>query len=1071
MKIKKIAVLCVAILFQWQCLFSKETRKNPTDQVVELNARGGLPNFFAKIARGDSLKVAYLGGSITAQDGWRVLSLRWLNERFPLARFSEINAAIGGTGSDFGVFRMNDHVLKFKPDLVFVEFAVNDSNTPPEKITRSMEGIVRQIWQHDPHTDICFVYTIEEQSVEALLKGQSRQSVETMEAVAGKYQVPCINFGCEVVRMVKDKQLIMKGPAKELNGVKVFSSDGVHPFTETGHTIYNNVLRRSFESMAASKKTGFKKHTLPKPIASDYFANTQMIDFTEARLSENWQVLQVADQPAFGFAGKYLTKFGKASKSGETLIIRFKGRTIGAYDIMGPDAGKVIVEIDGQVKHTISRFDRYCTYRRMNYFLIDHLEDKEHEVVFRVLADPFDKASILTEKMGNPEDYRENNWYVGKILVDGELIRTAKAGQPICKYKTDPVGKVVSSEFKGIEAYTRSEVCRVFQEHLGKQVNPVQNDTVLGQKGQELIVAGTFENNPFIRHLVNIGFVVDIKKQQGYSIRCAPNPEDKNNWILAIVGADVQGALYGLRDLEHYYLKNFKVVDGKLLATSFEVTDYPRVENRGHWGWGVNVPDKKAWMENMSRWKLNELIEWDNYPPEKAKEYVEFAHSRGIKLIWGFGWGWNIDWNYEIPAGFDHGKGKDVQMCGSSEFNRAFFKREILKKVRELYVPSGCDGVYFQSFTEGPKCECDQCRQKTMGQVLVEFVNPIVAEIKSEFPNLWISCGVHANFGKYDELKDLDPRCNIYWENCNSATSIRGKNEDFGYINKDIPYEHGFSKTCPSDPSYTEESLQKWMDGNKKDYTLTGTPETYYGYMKKMQDWSRNLLGKESTSKHGSCVADHSVFCRRTPFMHVALAEALWNPDMDTKQRTDDIIDFLKIRSLINSEKTLVQHDALNKPIKLGTRYSEKHNGGGNQALVDGRVSDGEDGGDSCWQGYEGDDLDVVIDLGRIQSIHSVCSGYLQSANEGIYFPREVEYAISEDEKDFKVIGVVKCDTLPIYNVVKKQNFVVQRLDLDGRYIRIKASNIKVIPDSFNLKGRKAWLFVDEVMVNPLVIK
>ena len=112
-----------------------------------LKIRNGLPNFFAKAMNGDSVTVAYFGGSITAQNGWRTTSLDWFKTRFPKARFTEINAAIGGTGSDFGVFRLKDHVLKFKPDLVFVEFAVNDGNASSEKIIRSMEGIVRQTLQ------------------------------------------------------------------------------------------------------------------------------------------------------------------------------------------------------------------------------------------------------------------------------------------------------------------------------------------------------------------------------------------------------------------------------------------------------------------------------------------------------------------------------------------------------------------------------------------------------------------------------------------------------------------------------------------------------------------------------------------------------------------------------------------------------------------------------------------------------------------------------------------------------------------------------------------------------------
>ena len=149
-----------------------------------------------------------------------------------------------------------------------------------------------------------------------------------------------------------------------------------------------------------------------------------MIDFTEGILSENWEVFSLEDYLDFLVFDRFLDKIGKGGQSGESLTIHFKGQAIGAFDIMGPGAGKVIVEIDGTVIDTISRFDKYCTYLRMGYFLIDHLEDKEHEAVFRVLADPFDKAAIL-ENLGNtmedPDDYKENNWYIGTILVDGKI--------------------------------------------------------------------------------------------------------------------------------------------------------------------------------------------------------------------------------------------------------------------------------------------------------------------------------------------------------------------------------------------------------------------------------------------------------------------------------------------------------------------------------------------------------------------------------------------------------------------------------------------------------------------------
>lgn len=420
----KIVIVLIFLFFQLAFIksFAKERDKN--EGVNEFTFRGGLPNFFEKALQGDSIKVAYLGGSITAQDGWRVYSLEWFKQHFPKSKFIEINAAIGGTGSDFGVFRLNDHVLKFSPDLVFVEFAVNDDGSPAEKIVRSMEGIVRQIWKYNPTTDICFVYTIKYDFLELEQKGQLPASVQTMEKIANKYGISTINFGFEVAKQVSTGRLIFSNTSNELNGVKVFSPDGVHPYVETGHIIYQDVLRRSFEKMIPKNPEHTKKHSLGKPIAADYFANTQMIDFTKAKLSGKWEVMQVKDNPSFIRFDKYLHKYGKADQSGETMEVHFKGQAIGISDIMGPDACRVIVEIDGEVKDTISRFDRYCTYYRMNYFLMDHLENKDHKAVFRVLADPFDKSAILTKKediVNNPDKYKGYNWYVGKILIDGAI--------------------------------------------------------------------------------------------------------------------------------------------------------------------------------------------------------------------------------------------------------------------------------------------------------------------------------------------------------------------------------------------------------------------------------------------------------------------------------------------------------------------------------------------------------------------------------------------------------------------------------------------------------------------------
>lgn len=424
MKTNVYVALSICVLVVFNTLASE---RSTASICSELNARKGLPNFFAKAQNGDSVRVAYLGGSITAQEGWRVYSLKWMKEKFPQAKFKEIYAAIGGTGSNFGVFRLHEQVLQFNPDLLFVEFAVNDSKTAPETIIRAMEGIVRQTWEANPFTDICFVYTLKEDFLETETKGELPLSARTMEEVADKYAIPTINFGFEVAKQVNEGKLIFANKeSKDVNGVPVFCPDGVHPYIETGHRIYNTVLLRSLETMQGRGKTKATKHKLPEPINPGYFSDTKMLDFTGSKLSANWEIITTKEDERFKAFGGFLDHVGRACTTGETLTVHFKGKAVGVFDVMGPDAGKIVVEIDGVPGDTIARFDRFCTYRRMHFVVVDKLEDTEHTVVFKTIATPFDKQSILTRKEDfeqHPEKYNENCWHIGKILLDGELIK------------------------------------------------------------------------------------------------------------------------------------------------------------------------------------------------------------------------------------------------------------------------------------------------------------------------------------------------------------------------------------------------------------------------------------------------------------------------------------------------------------------------------------------------------------------------------------------------------------------------------------------------------------------------
>lgn len=114
----------------------------------------GLGEFDRRAKRGDALTVVFFGGSLTwganASDPNRTSYRALIGERFrteyPRARWRFVDAAIGGTGSQLGVYRVERDVLRFEPDLVILDFSLNDNMmTDTEETLCSYESIVRRL--------------------------------------------------------------------------------------------------------------------------------------------------------------------------------------------------------------------------------------------------------------------------------------------------------------------------------------------------------------------------------------------------------------------------------------------------------------------------------------------------------------------------------------------------------------------------------------------------------------------------------------------------------------------------------------------------------------------------------------------------------------------------------------------------------------------------------------------------------------------------------------------------------------------------------------------------------------
>ena len=121
---KNLLLICLAFMSVF--LFANE----------EINMNSRMENFFAKIKRGEEVKVVAIGGSITtgfsanpvAGKCWAGLTGKWLKELAAQngSKLTFYNRGVSGTDSAFGVARLDSHVLSLNPDFVIVEYAMND---------------------------------------------------------------------------------------------------------------------------------------------------------------------------------------------------------------------------------------------------------------------------------------------------------------------------------------------------------------------------------------------------------------------------------------------------------------------------------------------------------------------------------------------------------------------------------------------------------------------------------------------------------------------------------------------------------------------------------------------------------------------------------------------------------------------------------------------------------------------------------------------------------------------------------------------------------------------------------
>ncbi len=156
-------------------------------------------------------------------------------------------------------------------------------------------------------------------------------------------------------------------------------------------------------------------------------------------------------------------------------------------------------------------------------------------------------------------------------------------------------------------------------------------------------------------------------------------------------------------------------------------------------------------------------------------------------------------------------------------------------------------------------------------------------------------------------------------------------------------------------------------------------------------------------------------------------------------------------------------HLALGRPVSLAEPASPKYHNGDEAALTDGLR--GWDDYHFHWLGFEGTDMEALIDLGSVRTVTSVATDFLQDINSWVFMPLSVACGVSQDGRDYHPVGEV-VNTIP----AERWGPVIAPFDFSfaptrARYVKVTARSMKTCPAWHKGSGGLAWIFIDEIRV------
>jgi len=353
-----------------------------------ITARTPLTNTLTKLKQKKQLTVAYFGGSVTVGHGatdrekysWRARTSEWLTKNFPDAEIISVNAAIGATGSHLGAFRTERDIISQKPDLLFVEFSVNDSynRETAESAAENYEAIVRRVRKALPECDIVNVYITDSGKTSA---GGNFVQKQGHEKIAAEYGIPALDVGRALA--VTQKLAGNSSPAW-----KDYFTDIVH-MTDKGYGEYFATISEYLANELIFADAGkISKHPLPALVMPGA-ERTLHYDLVTAEMAAKFENCSFVEGSVFDKLSHtpYLS-YLLVNQPGNKITVKFTGTELA---LLMSDY------TSGTVKYTVDGKNGSEVRNSMNnpFPLISGLEYGEHTAVIEICFDKDSKSAKL----------------------------------------------------------------------------------------------------------------------------------------------------------------------------------------------------------------------------------------------------------------------------------------------------------------------------------------------------------------------------------------------------------------------------------------------------------------------------------------------------------------------------------------------------------------------------------------------------------------------------------------------------------------------------------------------------